>query len=60
MASPDAVIRLQRTPLQQEWHRWCKIYFEEQKHDSLTEFVGNLMEGSNGCGLSIQVEKIFI
>ena len=39
MVSPDALIRLEGTPLMDEQTALCKTYKEKQHHSSLEEFV---------------------
>ena len=39
MASPDALIRLINTPLEEELSTLCEIYMEEKHHESLEDFV---------------------
>ena len=53
MTSPDALIRLQRTELRDEQKKLCGIYFDEQKHDSLTDFVNSQLSQENGALLQV-------
>ena len=55
MTSPDALIRLQKTELREEQKKLCGIYFDEQKHDSLTDFVNSQLELSQENGALLQV-----
>lgn len=60
MASPDALIRLKYTPLKNEQQKLCEIYFEEQKHDSLVDFMENQFEKAGDDNVSIQVSILKI
>ena len=55
MTSPDALIRLQKTELREEQKKLCGIYFDEQKHDSLTDFANSQLELSQENGALLQV-----
>ena len=59
MASPDALIRLCRTALADDYEELRQIYFSEQHHGSIVQFlVHHLHNGSHmsgQCGLLIQV-----
>ena len=55
MTSPDALIRLQKTELKDEQKKLCGIYFDEQKHDSLTDFANSQLELSQENGALLQV-----
>ena len=59
MASPDALIRLHRTALAEDQRTLSHIYFSEQHHGSIVQFlVYHLHNGSHmsgQCGLLIQV-----
>ncbi len=57
MASPDSLIRVQCTDLRDEQKKLCQIYFEHQKHDSLTEFMENQLEFANDEGILVQVRR---
>ena len=60
MANPDALIRLQRTALADQQKKLCQVYFSEQYHDSITQFlqhhIGNDFERN---GVLIQVSLNF-
>ena len=59
MASPDALIRLHHTALADDQRTLSQIYFSEQHHGSIVQFlVHHLHNGSHmsgQCGLLIQV-----
>ena len=59
MASPDALIRLHHTTLAKDQRTLSHIYFSEQHHGSIVQFlVHHLRNGSHmtgQCGLLIQV-----
>ena len=59
MASPDALIRLHCTSLADDYEELRQIYFSEQHHGSIVQFlVHHLHNGSHmsgQCGLLIQV-----
>ena len=59
MASPDALIRLRCTALADDYEELSQIYFSEQHHGSIVQFlVHHLHNGSHmtdQCGLLIQV-----
>lgn len=44
MASPDALIRLKCTALKDHQKELCHIYFDQQKHNSLTDFVKHQLD----------------
>ena len=59
MASPDALIRLCRTAIADNYEELSQIYLSEQHHGSIVQFlVHHLNNGSHiedNCGLLIQV-----
>ena len=55
IASPDALKRLERTELSKQKNEFYETYFEQQKHDSLVDFISNQLNVP-ADGLSIQVE----
>ena len=61
MASPDALIRLQRTVLADKAEKLSKIYFSKQCHGSIVQFLQlHLHCGPlNSDGFLIQVKFIF-
>ena len=58
MASPDALIRLQRTVLAAEAEELSKMYFSEQCHGSIVQFLQHHLQThtANSDGLLIQVK----
>ena len=64
MASPDALIRLHCTALAKDQKYLSQIYFSEQHHGSIVQFlVHHLHNGSHmsgQCGLLIQVSHNII
>ena len=59
MASPDALIRLHRTALADDQRTLSHIYFSEQHHGSIVQFLvhhlHNCSHIEDNCGLLIQV-----
>ena len=57
MASPDALIRLHNTSLSDEQKKLKNIYFNEQCHGSIVQFLQYHLHGgqSHQSGLLIQV-----
>ena len=57
MASPDALIRLQKSRLADDQKKLSGIYFFEQCHESLLQFLKNHLENAenNPDGLLMQV-----
>ncbi len=57
LVSPDALIRLEKTKLQSQKKEFYNIYFEQQKHSSLIEFIKNQLQDvrGNNDGISMQV-----
>ena len=58
MASPDALIRLQRTVLAEEAEELSEMYFSEQCHGSIVQFLQHHLQThtANSDGLLIQVK----
>ena len=62
MASPDALIRLKSNSLERQHKRLHHIYFSEQHHGSIVQFLKHHIESYNNpgqCGLLIQVNTLF-
>ena len=62
MASPDALIRLKSNCLERQHKRLHHIYFSEQHHGSIVQFLKYHIESYNNpcqCGLLIQVGTLF-
>ena len=62
MASPDALIRLKSNSLERQHKRLHHIYFSEQHHGSIVQFLKYHIESYNNpghCGLLIQVGTLF-
>lgn len=59
MASPDALIRLKYTSLSDKMERLSQIYYFEQHHSSIVEFLRYHFKHSqlDECGLLIQVYR---
>ena len=57
IASDDALIRLKRTSLADQQKEFMHIYFSEQHHDSVIDFVRHHIEDDDGIsdGLLMQV-----
>ena len=64
MASSDALIRLHCTALANDQKRLSQIYFSEQFHGSIVQFLGhhfcNASHVEGQCGLLIQVSHNII
>ncbi len=61
MASPDALVRLQKSRLADTQQELSKIYFFEQHHDSLLQFLEyhlQITDAKEGNGLLMQVNKL--
>ncbi len=59
MTSPDAVYRLQRTPLAHSLKEIQKIYFQKQHHSSIEDFLNHHMHSDESeSGLLMQVNKV--
>ena len=60
MASPDALIRLERTVLTEEAKKLSEIYFSDQCHGSIVQFLQHHLQTHtvNSDGLLIQVKFI--
>ena len=61
MASPDALVRLQKSQLAASQQELSKIYFFEQHHDSLLQFLEYHLlntDAEGGNGLLMQVNKL--
>lgn len=59
-ASPDAVVRLEKTVLVDEKMEVKRIYFQQQHHESLEDFLNHHVHGSHGQdGLLMQVSTYF-
>ena len=61
MASPDALVRLQKSRLIVSQQELSKIYFFEQHHDSLLQFLEyhlQNIDAEGGNGLLMQVNKL--
>ncbi len=60
-ASPDAVVRLVKTVLANEKKEIKRIYFQQQHHESLEDFLNHHVHGSHGQdGLLMQVNAILV
>ena len=61
MASPDALIRLRNSTLSHDQEKLKKIYFYEQCHGSILQFLQHHLHGgqSHQSGLLIQVSKYY-
>ena len=58
-ASPDAVVRLERTKLVHEERHIKQIYFDRQHHESIADFLGYHVNSYVGeGGLLMQVSTI--
>lgn len=57
MASPDALIRLKLTRLDDKREKFLKIYYFEQHHGSIVEFLNHHLNESqhDSAGLLLQV-----
>ena len=59
MASPDALIRLHCTTLLKDRKNLTQVYFSEQFHGSIVQFLGHHLHNAGHvagqCGLLIQV-----
>ena len=56
MCPPDAVARLPHTNLRNEAKQWWDVYFKQQKHNNLAEFLINELSSSEGDqNFSVQV-----
>ena len=62
MASPDALIRLQRTVLAEEAKKLSEMYFSEQCHGSIVQFLQHHLQAHTEIsdGLLIQVYKVYL
>lgn len=58
MASPDALIRLQNSPLDDRRERLSQIYYIEQHHGSIVDFLCHHLHSNHSNGLLIQVYLI--
>ncbi len=61
MASPDALVRLQKSRLAGTQQELSKIYFFEQHHDSLLQFLEyhlQITDAKEGNGLLMQVNTL--
>ena len=55
-ASPESIIRLKETSLREDEANICNIYFQQQHHDSIHDFLSyHLEEDSTTKGLLIHV-----
>ena len=55
-AAPEAIARLKHTPLADEREKIIKIYFEEQHHNSIEDFlIYNVCQKDSPSGLLMQV-----
>ena len=57
-ASPDALVRLEYTQLADQREELSRIYFQEQHHNSIEDFLAHHIQANNtqGGGLLMQVE----
>ena len=56
MSPPDALIRLNYTPLDEKREKLSQIYYFDQYHSSLVEFLSHHLRANNNVnGLLIQV-----
>ncbi len=56
-ASPDAVVRLKRTDLTDEKMAIKHVYFEQQHHNSIEDFLKHHVYDHRETGLLLQVWK---
>ena len=56
-ASPDALFRLENSPLADQEEELLELYFHQQHHDSLEDFLAHhlLRNGTSGESLLMQV-----
>jgi len=56
-ASPDAVVRLEYTPLADQKEELSRLYFQEQHHNSIEDFLAHHIQrtSTRGGGLLMQV-----
>ena len=56
-AAPDAIVRLERTALAHEKEAIMQLYFEEQHHNSLTDYLTHHLHSAHRerHGLLMQV-----
>ena len=60
-AAPDAVVRLQHTQLSdQEQQTVLKEYWDDQKHNSLFDFLQHCIMGKDDCVLSQVIYTIIV
>lgn len=55
MATPDSVVRLEKTDLFCELEEVKNIYFEQQQHESIVHFLNYHIHESKKEGLNMQV-----
>uniref|UniRef100_A0A1X7TWB5 RZ-type domain-containing protein n=1 Tax=Amphimedon queenslandica TaxID=400682 RepID=A0A1X7TWB5_AMPQE len=55
MSPPDALIRLKYTPLNEKREKLNRIYYFEQHHSSLVEFIHHHLQSNTSFGVLIQV-----
>ena len=57
IASDDALIRLKRTSLADQQNEFMQVYFSEQHHDSIIDFIYHHIKDDDGTseGLLMQV-----
>ena len=57
-ASPDALVRLEYTQLADQREELSRLYFQEQHHNSIEDFLAHHIQMNNtqGGGLLMQVE----
>lgn len=62
IASDDALIRLKRTPLADQQKEFMQVYFSEQHHDSIINFVCHHIKDDDGTsdGLLMQVYTVTV
>jgi len=58
-ASPDALVRLEYTPLADQREELLRVYFEEQHHNSIEDFLAYQVQrnSTQGEGLLMQVDQ---
>ena len=56
-ASPDALVRLEQSPLADQKEELLELYFQRQDHNSLEDFLAHHLErnGTQGENLLMQV-----
>lgn len=57
-ATPDSVLRLEKTKLKNEFEGVVEKYFVQQHHDSLVDFLKFKLDSNESNGLCVQVMQL--